>query len=357
MGCKVKLTEGEILRYSRQIRLTEIGREGQEQIKGATVLVVGAGALGSAVLQYLTAAGVGRIGILDNDSVEETNLQRQVLYSSNDVGKPKPLAARDRLKQLNPYVALNIHFLRLARENAIDIMRNYEIIVDCTDNFPTRYLINDAAVILGRPVVYGAIHRFSGQVIVFNYNNGPTLRCIYPIPPHPLEVPSCDEVGVLGSIAGIIGSVQANEVIKIILESPGVLSERMFFLDSLNFNTQLVSFTRDPVLSKISVLGDYDEMCLTGNDTEPEVSLRDLKTMIEKNPGTTVVDLSDENDNSDIGIECLSIPYYEISQKVHLLPENAPVVFYCKYGIKSSIVINYLRKVHKKENLFILALP
>ena len=191
MRCNTLLTKDDLNRYSRQIRLAEVGKEGQKKIKGTSVLVVGAGALGCHVLQYLTAAGIGTLGIVDNDWVDESNLNRQVLYSLKDIGKPKPLAAKERLKILNPEVTLKMHFIRLDKVSALKVISPYDIIVDCTDNFATRYLINDACVILNKPLVYGAIHKFSGQVMVLNYQNGPTLRCLYPEPPHPLEVPSC----------------------------------------------------------------------------------------------------------------------------------------------------------------------
>lgn len=196
MRCNNVLDKNEINRYSRQMRLAEVGKEGQERIKGTSVLVVGAGALGCPVLQYLTAAGVGTLGIVDNDWVDETNLHRQVLYTIKDIGRPKPLAAKEKLRLLNPGVSLKVHFIRLDKDSVLRIIPEYDIIVDCTDNFATRYLINDACVILNKPVVYGAIDKFSGQLMVLNYHNGPTLRCLYPEPPHPLEVPSCAETGV-----------------------------------------------------------------------------------------------------------------------------------------------------------------
>jgi len=224
MRCNSFLSVSELNRYNRQMRLSEIGKEGQEKIKGASVVVIGAGALGCPALQYLAAAGVGILGIVDNDWVDESNLHRQLLYGVKDIEKPKPLAARDKLMLNNPEIKIIPHFIRFTRETALNILREYDIIVDCTDNFATRYLINDAAVLQNKPVVYGAIHKFSGQVMVLNYLNGPTLRCIYPNAPHPLEVPSCDDEGTIGSIAGTIGTMQATEVIKIILGLDGILS-------------------------------------------------------------------------------------------------------------------------------------
>jgi molybdopterin/thiamine biosynthesis adenylyltransferase len=356
MRCNAVLTNDELNKYSRQIRLAEVGHEGQKKIKGTSVLVVGAGALGCPVLQYLAAAGVGILGILDNDWLDETNLHRQVLYSVKDIGKPKPLAAKEKLKQLNPEVKYNIHFMRLDKESALKIIREYDIVVDCTDNFGTRYLINDACVILNKPVVYGAIHKFSGQLMVLNYRNGPTLRCLYPEAPHPLEVPSCAETGVIGSIAGTIGSMQATEVIKIILEKDEVLSGKLFIIDSLSFTTQIVSFEKNPEYSKIKALGDYDNICLSEPNSVHEISPEDLRILLSNNPELKIIDLRDETENSNIGFDCISIPYYKISGKLHLILKKEPIVFYCKYGVQSMHVINYLQQVHKMENLFSLVL-
>ena len=356
MRCNTYLTKDEISRYSRQIRLAEVGKEGQEKIKGTSVLVIGAGALGCPVLQYLAAAGVGTLGIVDNDWVDESNLHRQVLFNMKDIGKPKPLAAKEKLMLLNPEVTYKVHFIRLDKGLALKIIPEYDIIVDCTDNFATRYLINDASVILNKPVVYGAIHKFSGQLMVLNYHDGPTLRCLYPEPPHPLEVPSCAETGVIGSIAGTIGSMQATEVIKIILEKEEVLSGKLFIIDSLNFTTQIISFKRNPESSKIKTLSDYDDICLSENHPVKELSPFELREMLTKNPAITVVDLREETEKSDLGFNCISIPYFEVSQKIHLILNRDPVVFYCKHGIQSINVINYLQKVHKMDNLYSLVL-
>ena len=356
MRCNSLLSKDEINRYSRQIRLAEVGKEGQERIKGTSVVVIGAGALGCPVLQYLAAAGIGILGIVDNDWVDETNLHRQVLYTVKDIGKPKPVAAKEKLKLLNPEVSYKVHFIRLNKESALRIIREYDIIVDCTDNFATRYLINDAAVILNKPLVYGAIHKFSGQLMVLNYNEGPTLRCLYPEPPHPLEVPSCDETGVIGSIAGTIGSMQATEVIKIILKKDEVLSGKLFIIDSLNFTTQIISFERNPENAKIKSLGDYNDFCIADDKSVKQVSKADLKQMLITNPDITVIDLREDETDDDIGFESIAIPYYEFSQKLHLILNRETVVFYCKNGIHSINVINYLQKVHKMENLYNLVL-
>jgi sulfur-carrier protein adenylyltransferase/sulfurtransferase len=356
MSCNINLTVSELNRYSRQMLLEEVGRGGQEKIKAASVVVIGAGALGCPVLQYLVAAGVGIIGIVDNDWVDESNLHRQILYGVKDIDRPKPIAAREKLIRNNPDVTIKPHYIRFDKNTALEIIREYDIIVDCTDNFASRYLINDAAVIQKKPVVYGAIHRFSGQVMVLNYHNGPTLRCIYPAPPHPLEVASCDQVGVLGSLAGTIGSMQATEVLKIILGLNGILSGKMFFLDSLNFTSQLFSFTRDPVNSVVTELGIYEDICLSEKDMIKEITEHRFREMLLADPDLKVIDLRDESDKIEIAFKTFQIPFRDISHKWDLIPAQGPKVFYCSNGIKSAIVINYLQKVHHMTELYSLVL-
>jgi molybdopterin/thiamine biosynthesis adenylyltransferase len=354
MRCNSTLSHDEINRYCRQIRLPEVGIDGQKKIKGSSILVIGAGALGCPVLQYLTAAGVGIIGIVDNDWVDESNLNRQVLYSLKDIGKPKPIVAKEKLKLLNPEVTFKVHYIRLDKESALKVIWEYDIVVDCTDNFATRYLINDACVILNKPLVYGAIHKFSGQVMVLNYQNGPSLRSMYPEPPHPLEVPSCEEFGVVGSVPGIIGSLQATEVFKIILGLEGVLSGKLFMIDTLNFNTSISSFERNPDLSEITELGEYEDSSLSDKKSIKEISADTLKKMLSMNPGIPVIDLRDKGDNNDIGFRTISVPYYDVSRKIKLFYGKDGIVFYCRSGNRSINVINYLQKVHKLKNLYSL---
>jgi sulfur-carrier protein adenylyltransferase/sulfurtransferase len=345
----------EINRYIHQIQLPEIRLGGQEKIKRASVLVIGAGGLGCPVLQYLTAAGVGTIGIMDNDWVDDSNLHRQILYNVNDLSKPKPVAAKEKLELLNPHVNFIIHFFRLNYKNALEILSGYDIIVDCTDNFPARYLISDSCVILNKPEVYGAVHRFSGQVMVLNYLNGPTLRCLYPKQPPALNISSCNEYGVIGTVTGLIGSLQASEVLKIILGLDNVLSGKLFMIDTLNFSTMISTFNRDPGVSEITELGEYE------SDTSKrypirEISASDLKKMLAENPKTKVIDLREDEDKTEIGFKTIVIPHYEISRKVNLISGTAPVVFYCKRGGLSASVINYLREIHKMDNLYSLIL-
>ncbi len=232
-----------------------------------------------------------------------------MLYDSNDIETPKPKAAQNKLNKLNPFVQIYPYFNKFDKSTALEIAKNYDILIDCTDNFAARYLINYVAVILNKPVVYGAVERFSGQIIVLNYRKGATLRCIYPQPPHPLEVPSCDEIGVLGSMAGIIGSMQATEVLKIILELDGVLSGKMFILDSLNFSAQIISFERNPALADIKSLGDYKEICLSSNGQLNEIDMEELLKLKAEFPEIKVIDLRSDYSKTPIGFDSISIPY------------------------------------------------
>jgi sulfur-carrier protein adenylyltransferase/sulfurtransferase len=352
----LELTQSEIERYSRQIRLSEFGIQGQQKLKEASALLIGAGGLGSPVLQYLCASGIGTLGIVDNDWVDSSNLPRQLLYHAEDIGKPKVLVAKERLSELNPNIKFDVHFLRLNKETVLKIFHDYQIIVDCSDNFATRYLINDAAVILNKPVVYGAANKFTGQVTVLNYCNGPTLRCIYPVQPHYLDVPSCSETGVLGSLTGIIGAMQATEVIKIVLGLPDVLSGKYFVFDALTYSTQIFPFERNPDTANITALGDYDDICTDQSTSIKEITLAELEELKRKNPDLLVVDLRYPNERKSIGIDCTSIPYYEISNNIRFLADKSAVVFYCTYGIMSLKVINYLQSLHQMKNLYSLTI-
>jgi molybdopterin/thiamine biosynthesis adenylyltransferase len=250
----------ELIRYKRHILLPEIGLPGQEKLKQAKVLVVGAGGLGCPVLLYLTAAGVGTIGIMDDDRVDESNLQRQILYHPEDVGRFKAEVARARLANQNPHIKMNSHVSRLNSQNALSVFAFYDIIIDGSDNFPTRYLVNDACVILGKPLVFGSIFKFHGQVSVFNYKNGPTYRCLYPQPPATDEVPNCSEIGVLGVLPGIIGTLMTNEVLKMITETGEILSGKLVMIDTLTLDFNSFSFKLNPANKK----RDYEFKAVEG---------------------------------------------------------------------------------------------
>jgi adenylyltransferase/sulfurtransferase len=260
-------TKDELDRYARHIVLPGVGGAGQARLKKGAVLVVGAGGLGSPVLLYLAAAGVGRLGIVEMDRVDLSNLQRQVLFDTAAIGQPKAQAARARLESLNHHVQVETHALKLDAQNALALLKPYDLVLDCTDNFPTRYLVNDACVLLGKPLVYGAIHQFEGQLSVFHFQGGPCYRCLFPNPPKPGTVPSCSEAGVFGVLPGVIGSLMATEALKILLGHGGVLSGRLLLYDGLHTHFHFVKFPQRPncpVCGKnpsVTTLQDYELFC------------------------------------------------------------------------------------------------
>ncbi|MGY5355067.1 molybdopterin-synthase adenylyltransferase MoeB [Wenyingzhuangia sp. IMCC45467] len=330
----MKLNNNEKTLYSRHLLLNEIGLEGQEKIKAAKVLVVGAGGLGCPIIQYLTAAGVGTIGIVDGDTVDVTNLQRQILFTVDDIGKSKARAVANRMKQLNPYVKFNIVHEFLNKDNALALFNQYDIVVDGSDNFQTRYLCNDAAVLTNKPLVFGSIFKFEGQVSVFNYNNGPTYRCLYPTPPKAGSIPSCSEIGVLGVLPGIIGSYQANEVIKIICGIGEVLSGKLLTINTLNNQHFVLGFEKNNDLS-ITELIDYDFFCGV-EEFEHEIEFSELTSTHE------LIDIrtSLERDIQNIG--GIHIPEEKIRNNPNLLNSNKKIVLYCESGTRSNQLIKDL---------------
>ena len=248
------LSESEKKRYNRHLILDKVGIEGQQRLKNARVLVIGAGGLGCPVLLYLTAAGVGNIGIIDFDTVDESNLQRQVLFTTEDIGKNKALAAKERLLARNNCIEITVFPEKLTTENALELFGQYDIIIDGTDNFSTRYLVNDACVISNKPLIYGAIFKFEGQVTVFNYQNGPTYRCLFPNPPKAGSVPSCSDIGVLGVLPGLIGLQQANEALKIILQIGEILSGKLTIYNALGADTTIVNITKNETAVNLSLI-------------------------------------------------------------------------------------------------------
>ncbi|MBW4667788.1 MAG: molybdopterin-synthase adenylyltransferase MoeB [Cyanomargarita calcarea GSE-NOS-MK-12-04C] len=258
---EIQLSKDDYERYSRHLILPEVGVEGQKRLKAASVLCIGTGGLGSPLLLYLAAAGIGRIGIVDFDIVDSSNLQRQVIHGTSWVGKPKIESAKNRIHEINPSCQVDLYETRLSSENALDIMKPYDIVVDGTDNFPTRYLVNDACVLLNKPNVYGSIFRFEGQATVFNYEGGPNYRDLYPEPPPPGMVPSCAEGGVLGVLCGIIGTIQATETVKIILGRGETLSGRLMLYDALNMKFRELKLRPNPIRPVIEKLVDYEQFC------------------------------------------------------------------------------------------------
>ena len=345
------LSKEELSRYSRHIILNDFGIQGQEKLKASKVLVIGAGGLGSPVLLYLAAAGVGTIGIVDYDAVDETNLQRQVLFTVPDVGKSKADTAAKRLNALNPFIKVVPFPVHLSSQNALDIINAFDLVIDGTDNFATRYLVNDACVLLNKPNIYGSIFQFEGQVSVFNYKNtqgvlGPNYRDLYPTPPPPGLVPSCGEGGVLGVLPGIIGSIQASEAIKVITGIGKPLSGRLLLFDAFNFETRIVKFSPDennPVNGKkpaITELIDYEEFCGVNllpsvQDTIKELSVLELKKWIDAQVDFQLIDVREPFEHDLVNIGGQLIPLSKISESANTISRDKPVVVYCKTGIRS----------------------
>ncbi|MEW7290042.1 molybdopterin-synthase adenylyltransferase MoeB [Aquimarina sp. 2304DJ70-9] len=331
-------------RYNRQIILPEIGESGQEKLNASKVLVIGAGGLGCPVLQYLTAAGIGTLGIIDFDVVEASNLHRQVLYGDNSLGKNKSLAAKARLTDLNPSIMINAYPEKLTTKNALTLFSEYDIIVDGTDNFSTRYLVNDACVITDKPLVYAAIFKYQGQVSVFNYQNGPSYRCLFPDPPKAGSVPSCAEIGVLGVLPGIIGSMQANEVLKIILNLGNVLNGKLLMYDSLT--AQSSSFSINRVSSEISkVLAsaknfetiDYDLFC--GIKQVSEITAKDVFLLEE----VQFIDVREAYEQPKIeNLNPSGIPLGNLQQQINDLDKEKETIVFCQSGIRSKKAVEIL---------------
>jgi sulfur-carrier protein adenylyltransferase/sulfurtransferase len=351
----------EISRYARHLTLPEVGWEGQQRLRTARVAIVGAGGLGSPSGLYLAAAGVGTLGIIDFDVVDLTNLQRQVLYSSGDVGRSKVAVAAARLRALNPHVDVVTHDVRLTRDNALDILGNYDVVIDGTDNFPTRYLVNDACVMLGVPYVYGSILRFEGQVSVFTGRDAPCYRCLFREPPPPGLVPSCAEGGVLGVLPGIIGSLQALEAIKLILGRGDTLVGRLALFDALSFRWRELKLRRNtdcPVCGDqptITALIDYDEFCAPGEPamdtpqpghTIPQITPVELKQRLDNGDDIKLIDVREpfEWDIANLGeYGARLIPLDEVIERRAEIGQDQDVVLYCRSGSRSAGAIRQLR--------------
>ena len=352
----MKLTTEEKYRYSRQILLSEVGEEGQLKLKKSKVLVIGAGGLGCPILLYLVALGVGNIGIVDFDTVEQSNLQRQVLFSDSDVGRSKAIVAKEKLENQNPLVSIKAFDEALTNNNAIDLFNQYDIIVDGTDNFSTRYLINDASILTGRPLVYGAIHKFEGQVSVFNYNNGPSYRCLFPTPPIANSVPSCSEIGVIGVLPGLIGMQQANEVVKIILNIGNVLSGRLMVYNAMQASFFELKINKKLDLAEFGIKNeddfksfDYDYFCGLSGAIESSISKEEFESLPEN---TLVLDVRENWEEPKINNkEVLNIPLQELNSLHHKIPKDKVVYVVCQKGIRSQSAIAFLNEEHGFENL------
>lgn len=349
----------ELARYNRHIIIPEFGIEAQKKLKEARVLVVGSGGLGSPSLLYLAAAGVGTIGIVDFDTVEDSNLQRQVIFGVDDIGKSKAESAKKRLQQLNPYIQIETYTVQLTSGNILEIISQYDVVVDGTDNFPTRYLINDASVIAGKPNVYASIFQFEGQVSVFNYTDksgetGPNYRDLYPTPPAPGTVPSCAEGGVLGVLPGIIGTLQANEVIKVITGVGEPLSGRLFVFDALSFNTRTLKISKNPEGLAITSLIDYNQFCgIPSADKEiKEISVDELFSWINDNEDIQIIDVREPNEYEERNIAALLIPLATVKQREQEISKDKKVVIHCRSGKRSATAIRELEEAFGFSNLY-----
>jgi molybdopterin/thiamine biosynthesis adenylyltransferase/rhodanese-related sulfurtransferase len=351
------LTNEEILRYSRHLIMPEVGMEGQLKLKRAKVLLIGTGGLGAPLGLYLAAAGVGRLGLVDFDVVDFTNLQRQVTFGSSDVGKPKSEAARARLSNLNPDIQVQAFETKLTSENALELFKDFDIIVDGTDNFPTRYLVNDACVLLGKPNVYGSIFRFEGQVTIFGMPGGPCYRCLYPEPPPPGLVPSCAEGGVLGVLPGIVGSIQAMETIKLILGSGRNLTGRLLLFDALEMGFREFKLRKNPKCPMcgehrtIDQLIDYYEFCgVRGEEAPasdlkvPEITPRELKARLDRGEDLFILDVREPHEYQICNLQGHLIPLGELPRRVHELDSSREIVAHCRSGKRSAEAVDFLRK-------------
>jgi len=352
---EVSLSYAEIKRYGRHLIIPEVGLNGQKKLKAASVLIVGAGGLGSPLSLYLAAAGVGRIGLVDFDRVDSSNLQRQILYTELDVGKPKLEVAKARLEAMNPYIEVETYETRLTSENALEIMEDYDVIVDGTDNFPTRYLVNDASVLLGKPNVYGSIFRFDGQVSVFYAKHGPCYRCLYPEPPPPGLVPSCAEGGVLGVLPGIIGALQANEVIKLILGVGEPLIGRLLLFDALHMSFRELKVKKDrscPVCGenpRVRELIDYEAFCGLTQEQQAQASTfqitpEELKEKLERGERIILLDVREPVEYEICRLEGATlVPLSKLPEYVNRLSQTEDIVVYCHTGMRSAMAVKLLR--------------
>ena len=356
----INLTKDEYQRYSRHIILPEVGLEGQKRLKAASVLCIGSGGLGSPLLLYLAAAGIGRIGLVDFDIVDSSNLQRQIIHSESWVGKPKIQSAKNRIHSISPSCQVDLYETALNSTNALDILAPYDVIIDGTDNFPTRYLTNDACVLLNKPNVYGSIFRFEGQATVFNYEGGPNYRDLYPEPPPPGMVPSCAEGGVLGVLCGIIGTIQATEAIKIILGAENTLSGRLLLYNAWNMQFRELKLRPNPERPKIEKLIDYEQFCgipqaaaaaKETNSEIKEITVHDLKQIIDNNKDSFVlIDVRNPNEYEIAKIEgSILIPLSELENgksisKVKELTNGHHLIAHCKLGGRSAKALKILKE-------------
>lgn len=365
MSAQITFTKAELERYNRHIIIPEFGLAAQQKLKAAKVLVVGSGGLGSPVLLYLAAAGIGTIGIVDFDVVDDSNLQRQVLFGVNEIGKPKVEAAKARLQALNPHIEFVLYNTQLTSHNALDIIKDYDVVADGTDNFPTRYLVNDACVLMGKPNVYASIFQFEGQVSVFNYQQasgerGPNYRDLYPTPPPPGLVPSCAEGGVLGVLPGIIGSLQALEVIKVVTGVGEPLVGRFYIFDALSFESRTFTISRrddNPLNGKnptITRLIDYEQFCGVKAVEKPvkEITPKELYKLQVKGDPFQLIDVREPYEYDIVNIGAELIPLAAVAEQADKFSKDMPVIVHCKMGGRSAKAIRELEEKFGFTNLY-----
>ncbi|CCI32221.1 putative adenylyltransferase/sulfurtransferase MoeZ (Includes: Sulfur carrier protein CysO adenylyltransferase; Sulfur carrier protein CysO sulfurtransferase) [Microcystis sp. T1-4] len=356
----IELSQEEVQRYSRHIILPEVGLEGQKKLKAASVLCIGTGGLGSPLLLYLAAAGIGRIGIVDFDIVDSSNLQRQIIHGTSWVGKPKIVSAKDRILEINPHCQVDLYETRISSENALDILAPYDVVIDGTDNFPTRYLTNDACVLLDKPNVYGSIFRFEGQATVFNYQGGPNYRDLYPEPPPPGMVPSCAEGGVLGVLPGVIGTIQATEAIKIILGAPDTLSGRLLLYNAWEMKFRELKLRPNPIRPVIEKLIDYEQFCgipqakaqeAAEQQKMTEMTVVELKALLDSNANDYIlIDVRNPNEYQIAKIpNSVLIPLPDIENgaaipKIKELVNGYRLIAHCKMGGRSAKALAILKE-------------
>ena len=361
-------SQNEIQRYSRHLIMPEVGMTGQKKLKSASILLIGAGGLGSPLGLYLAAAGIGRLGLVDFDVVDHSNLQRQVLHTTADVGRPKLQSAAEHLQAINPEVALDLYETHISSANAMELMEPYDIVIDGTDNFPTRYLVNDACVLLGKPNVYGSIFRFDGQASVFHPPHGPCYRCLFPEPPPPGMVPSCAEGGVLGILPGTIGVIQATEAVKLILGTGKSLIGRLMIYDALDMTFREMKIRRNPECPlcgenpTIKELIDYEQFCGIPSQQEDtslsepnwEISVSDLHTQIQGDPKPFILDVRNPVEYEICKLpESVLIPLSQLPQRTGELDPDKEIIVHCKTGQRSAQAVEFLREAgfQKVKNL------
>src|SRR5947208_17178092 len=357
----ITLSNEEILRYSRHLIMPEVGMEGQQKLKAARVLCIGAGGLGSPLALYVAAADVGTLGIVDFDVVDYTNLQRQIIHTTADVGRKKLDSATEKLKAINPFLNIRTFETELTSENALEIFADFDIIADGTDNFPTRYLVNDSCVLTGKPNVYGSIFRFEGQASVFATKGGPCYRCLYPAPPPPGLVPSCAEGGVLGVLPGIIGVIQATEALKLIMNVGEPLIGRLLLVDALGMKFRELKLRKNPdcpVCGKhpsITKLIDYNEFCgIRGEEKPmevgvPEIQVEELKRRLDSGEDVFVLDVREPHEYQICNISGYLIPLGDLPKRVHELDSSREIVAHCRSGARSAKAVDFLRQAGFKK--------